>query len=40
MFSMWQCQMFHGEWIKDVSAGGSGQKNEGNLLLCYLSFLP
>ena len=25
---MWQCQTFHGKWIKDISAGGSGQVDE------------
>ena len=25
---MWQCQVFHGKWIKHISAGGCGQYNE------------
>jgi hypothetical protein len=25
---MWQCQLFHGKWVKHVSAGGNGQYNE------------
>lgn len=29
IFSMWQCSMFHGKWVKGVSAGGRGQYNEG-----------
>lgn len=25
VFSMWQCQIFHGEWIRGLNAGGRGE---------------
>lgn len=25
LFSMWQCQLFHGKWTRGISAGGCGQ---------------
>ena len=30
IFSLWQCQMFHGEWVKGFSAGGRVQTNQGS----------
>lgn len=30
IFSMWQCVMFHGKWVRGASAGGRGQLNEGS----------
>ena len=30
LFSMWQSQIFHGKWIRGITAGGRGQDNESN----------
>lgn len=39
IFSMWQCQMFHGKWIKGVSSGGTGQYNQGKLSFFNILFI-
>ena len=36
---MWQCQIFHGKWVRGVSAGGRGQDNKGkNIIFAYKLF--
>ena len=33
IFSMWQCQFFHGKWISGISAGGRGEPRPGTAFI-------